>query len=380
MKVLIGSHGYPSTKYPMNAVHEMVYAKTLKKHGIDVYVVGLDMRSIRRKRKMGLEKLEMDGIPVYTLNLPVGAVDPRLMGKISTWGLRKILPKIYREEGLPDIIHSHFSDTSYAFAKVNRKKLPLVITEHSSLLNKEKKEDISKGLFEISAYAFEDCDKLIIGSPYYKERIEKNFNVRTEYIPILTPTDDFEIKKKKTSFFKIVSTGNLKEAKGHRDVIQAFDRAFEKGQARLFIFGEGPDRPVLEKMITDRGLQDIVFLMGQKTTREIAQEYGDADLFVLASHSETFGKAIIEAMKSGLPVLTTKNGGSNHFIQGFNGKLTEVGNINGLAQEMRWMKDHIENYNKEKISSFVEDQYSEEQVISQVIDVYNEVLGADHVR
>lgn len=378
MKVLIGSHGYPSTEYPMNAIHEMVYARALKKAGIDVFVGGLDMRSFRRKRKFGYDKTIVAGIPVYNMNIPVGAVDARIMGRIAAYGLKKLLPRIIKEEGEPDIIHSHFSDTSYAYAKLIKGKYPLVITEHFSQLNKEKKEDIKKGLYEISKYAYDHCDRLIIGSPFYKERIEKNFDVESQYIPILTPTSVFKTGEGKSPYFKIVSTGNLKEGKGHRDAIRAFSKAFKGENAKFFIYGKGEDRSALEEIIKENNLEDQVILKGQTSLTDIAEEYLDADLFLFASHSETFGKAVVEAMKAGLPVLSTKNGGSEQFIEEFNGRLVSVGDIDALSNQLLWFREHIDKFDKGKISQYIIENFSEEEVIKRVIRVYDDLLGVQH--
>lgn len=380
MKVLIGSHGYPSNEYPMNAIHEMVYAKALKKAGIDVVVGGLDMRSFRRKRKMGFEK-RMDGdIPIYIMNLPVGAMDPRILVKIASYGLKKLLPKIIQEEGEPDLVHAHFFDTSCAYTKVLQGKYPLAITEHSSLLNKENKDEIQKGIYAVADYAFHHCDRLIIGSPFYQKRIEKNFNVETDYIPILTPTAAFKPGKGNSPFFKVVSTGNLKEAKGHRDAIKAFSEAFKGENAKLFIFGDGEDKEYLKELIIKEKLEEQVFLKGQTDLNTLAKEYDDADLFLLASHTETFGKAIIEAMKTGLPVLSTKNGGSEHFIENFNGRLVEVGDIPALARELKWFKEHINDFDKGKINEYIIENYSEDFVIQEIIRVYDDLLGVHHGR
>ncbi len=378
MKVLIGSHGYPSSEYPMNAIHEMVYAKALKKAGIDVAVGGLDMRSFRRKRRWGFEKRIVDDIPVYIMNIPLGAVDARFLSKTAALGLKKLLPRILREQGEPDIVHSHFSDTSYAYAKVLKGKYPLVVTEHSSLLNKENKEDIKKDLYDVSKYAFHHCDRLLIGSPFYQERIERIFNVKSEYIPILTPTSVFKKGQEKCPYFKIVSTGNLKESKGHRDSIKAFSRAFKGENARLFIYGEGEDRKALEGIIEEEGLEEQVFLEGQTSLREIAEEYLDADLFLLASYSETFGKAIVEAMKAGLPVLCTRNGGSEHFIKEFNGKLVPARDIDAITKELSWFKNHIGEFDKNRISGYIIDNYSEDEIIKKVIRVYDDLLEVQH--
>jgi glycosyltransferase involved in cell wall biosynthesis len=58
-----------------------------------------------------------------------------------------------------------------------------------------------------------------------------------------------------------------------------------------------------------RGLGDRVRFLGPRTGPELDRAYAAADLLVLASHAETYGMVVTEALASGVPVLTTEVGG-----------------------------------------------------------------------
>src|SRR5699024_8666919 len=157
MKVMIASQGYPSEKYPMNGIHQFVYANALQKQGIDVCVACLDMRSIRRFRKVGYEEKIVDGIRTSGWNLPVGGLGVKTEGKYSVWAMKKLYKKIIAKEKNIDLIHSHFTETSYAIAKFNKDyNYPYIISEHSSSINKENILDIPYARREMAKYAYEN--------------------------------------------------------------------------------------------------------------------------------------------------------------------------------------------------------------------------------
>lgn len=374
MKVFMISQGYPSTEYPMNGIHQFAYAKALAKHGIDVVFLALDVRSFRRKRKWGYEKLNLDGIPVYALNIPLGRINPKLMGKISSIGFNKLMKRVIANEGEPDIVHSHFTETSYAVALSNRGKYPHIVSEHSSAVNKISKTEMSAELYETAYFTYHNCDRLVVGSPIFQSRIEELFGILPICIPTIANTDYFNLSDFTPEKYRVVSVGNLKEAKGHRDVIQAFHDGLKEIDASLVIIGEGEDRHVLESMIKDYNEQDRITLLGQKNLDFIAREFSQSSLFVLASHSETYGKVYVEAMNAGLPIITTENGGSEHFVKPFNGVIAKVNDTESLSNAFIYMYENKDNFDKKRIREFALENFSEYVTTNQHIKLYEELF------
>lgn len=100
-----------------------------------------------------------------------------------------------------------------------------------------------------------------------------------------------------------VSLGRLSPEKGFDLALQmmAAYRAHDP-QARLTIYGEGPERAALEALRDQLGLSDMVALPGR--TNDVARALSQADLFLCSSHVEGFGNAIVEAQAAGVPVLS----------------------------------------------------------------------------
>jgi glycosyltransferase involved in cell wall biosynthesis len=91
------------------------------------------------------------------------------------------------------------------------------------------------------------------------------------------------------------------------DLIDAFAlvRAREP-RARLVIIGDGPDHRALAQRIHELALSEAVQLLGALSDdAEVRAWYGRASLFCLPSEQEGFGIVFLEAMASGLPVVTT---------------------------------------------------------------------------
>lgn len=386
MKVMIASQGYPTKEYPMNGIHQYAYAKALKKYGEDVYVVALDLRSFRRKRKWGYEEKIVDGIKTYAINIPLGNINQKLLCNIGAFFLKRRINYILNKEKNTEIIHSHFTEPSYSFIKTIKDKsinIPIIVSEHSSSINKEDLSNIRKDKLEVAKYVYNNCDELLVGSPFFQERLYRNFGIKPICTPTVANTDVFKLKNYNfnENIYRIISTGNLKLEKGHRELIRAYGKVFKNKSSELLIFGEGDDRRELEKIIQEENLEQKVYLKGHRRLEEIAEEYNKGDLFVLASHSETYGKAYIEAMICGLPVITTNNGGSEHFIEEFNGAIANVKDINDLANKLELMYNNRHKFNKKIISEYANENFSEKASILELKKIYSTVLrGEKYVR
>jgi len=82
----------------------------------------------------------------------------------------------------------------------------------------------------------------------------------------------------------------------------------------LVIVGSGGDLQELRRRCKESGLQDYVRFMGDLPNDGIEAVYAGADIFLQPSHAEGFPRVLIEAMVSGLPVVSTDAGGSAEIL------------------------------------------------------------------
>jgi teichuronic acid biosynthesis glycosyltransferase TuaC len=111
--------------------------------------------------------------------------------------------------------------------------------------------------------------------------------------------------------FTILSVGNLVPLKGHDFVIEAVARIPD---ARLVIIGEGPCATPLRRLITERGLEQRVSMIGNVSQAELVQHYNAADALVLASSDEGMPNVVLESLACGAPVIGTAVGGIPELI------------------------------------------------------------------
>jgi glycosyltransferase involved in cell wall biosynthesis len=130
-----------------------------------------------------------------------------------------------------------------------------------------------------------------------KERIELIPNgVRSEFF--LGPRERPDPGRR----FRLLFVGRLAPQKNVPLLLNALAAVTEPVEVR--IVGDGEDRPMLERMIGELGL-DNAQMVGAKVGQDLIDEYRWADAFVLTSIKESTGLVLLEAIAAGLPVVAT---------------------------------------------------------------------------
>lgn len=374
MNILFVARGYPTNKYKTNGIFEFDQASALVNQGCKVIYAAIDVRSLRRWRKWGIYKIRKENVYIYTINIPLGRLPKYIIKKISYLGLKYVYKIIEKEHGKPDIIHSHFPYQSYIAAKLKEKtEIPLIVTEHLSLINSN---NIKKNLYDTAKYSYENADSIIAVSPALQKKINLNFNKTAIMVPNMYDSKTFKYKKKNdTNKFNFVSTGHLKTIKRMDLTIKAFHKAFKYNpDVVLTIFGDGPEKNDLEELINKLNMKSQIILKGMVSREIIADKLAQSDCFVLASKSETFGVSYVEALAVGVPVIATKCGGPESFLNEDNGVLVNVDDEKELVESMIYMYNNIDKYHRKDIADYIKTKYSSEMIAKKLVQVYCDVL------
>jgi N-acetyl-alpha-D-glucosaminyl L-malate synthase BshA len=132
---------------------------------------------------------------------------------------------------------------------------------------------------------------------------------------------------------------NFRPVKRIADVVKVFEKVHREIPSKLLLAGDGPERSNVENLARELGvIHDVIFL---GKTKAIERILCMSDLFLLTSESESFGLSSLEAMASGVPVISTNTGGIPEVNQqGFSGFLSNVGDVDDMASNaIKLLKD-----------------------------------------
>jgi L-malate glycosyltransferase len=107
--------------------------------------------------------------------------------------------------------------------------------------------------------------------------------------------------------------------------------------------------------------------------KPLQKKLRESDCFVLPSKSETFGVAYMEALACGVPVIATKCGGPEVFVNKSNGLLIPVNDVDTLAVAMKYMYKNITLFDKKKIAKDIKSKFSPEVVANQLLRIYKKI-------
>lgn len=373
MHILIISHGYPTAKNPQWGCFEKDQAEALVSMGHRVTVAVVDMRFRPSSQTFGISNINDGAISAYTYFLLSGKLLPGRMKRYARERMMlRLCRKIFRREGMPDVIYAHYM-FCMAMLRLAKEKygIPVVGIEHWSELNNT---TLPPRLMQTGRTAYALSDRLLAVSPSLQAQMKRHFGVEAEVVCDMV-SDAFlqpAIPHKTAKPFVWIAVGSLIQRKGYDVLIEAFAQL--EGGERLIIVGSGPERERLHAMAKQFGIADRVWFAGMLDKQAIVSLMQDSHAFVLPSRGETFGVAYIEAMAMGLPVIATPCGGPEHFVRSDNGLLVDINNVEQLTKAMKQMETAIDTYQPETIRAYVQERFSAKAIAGQLEEIFEKVI------
>jgi glycosyltransferase involved in cell wall biosynthesis len=135
---------------------------------------------------------------------------------------------------------------------------------------------------------------------------------------------------------RVLCVGRLVPEKGQALLLEAVRRLLDDGvDVRLTLVGDGPRRAALEARVAELALGDAVHLTGAVGQDQIRDHYARADVFALPSFAEGVPVVLMEAMATGLPVVTTRIAGIAELVEdGVSGHVLPPGRVDLLADAL----------------------------------------------
>lgn len=172
------------------------------------------------------------------------------------------------------------------------------------------------------------------------------------------------------SAFVVGTVGRLYPEKNHRLLIESVNDSLSK-DFQLMIVGEGGERANLEKWIATLPCKAFIHLVGLR--QDIPQVLSAFDVFALSSKNEGLPIVLLEAMATGLPVVSTAVGGIPDLVKsGQHGLLVPTEDVKGFGAallELKDSKDKCKGYGASG-KQFVMTHYSSARMADEYMGVY----------
>jgi glycosyltransferase involved in cell wall biosynthesis len=291
----------------------------------------------------------------------------------------RVFNKILQKENKIDIIHalSTWPAGYYcSLIKKNYNTLPFFITEHSSYLPKLLKINYFKKRI---IYSINLAQRVFAISNAVKKRLAKEQIMTDAILPNFIDTAKFKFKQRKyCNTFKFLSITRNHKIKGIDILLEALrivikEKKFTKVEFDI-IGGDFSNSPYLS-FVEEHGLTTFCNFIGTVKPSELQDYLLKSNCLIISSRSETFSMAGIEALASGMPVLTTACGGPEaYIIENKTGLVVKNEDPKSLANGIIRMINEYRKYNHNQIRQFVENNYDEKIIIPKILKKYQEIL------
>ncbi len=289
-----------------------------------------------------------------------------------------------------DILHVHYAIPHAAVAYMAKKILltegryiPVVTTLHGTDITLV---GSNNAFAPVVAFSINKSDGVTAVSESLRQQTVDLFNIQKEIRVIYNFIDFDRFKKIDKDHFKraiapngeriLTHTSNFRKVKRIEDVILVFKKVYEKIPSKLLLIGDGPERHSMEELCRKLDLSHEVRFLGKQDA--IEELLAVSDLFIMASESESFGLAALEAMACEVPVISTNVGGLPEVnIHGETGFLSEVGDIEQMAHHAIAIlsdEEKLQQFRKNALAQAR--RFDIDNILPQYEAYYEEVLKA----
>lgn len=365
----IGIVCYPTVGGSGVVATEMALA--LAQRGHDVHLLSYDRPSRLRRGVPGLRfhQVAVSAYPLFRYPPYDLALATRMLE--------------VREEARVDLFHVHYAIPHAVSAFLARSMcggcLKFVTTLHGTDITVVGSD---RAYLRPTRFAIEQSDAVTAVSRYLADETHLVFGVRqqVEVVPNFVDVERFRPDGRRPWQDRpdqervLVHASNFRPVKRVADVVRAFAAIRREVPARLLLLGDGPDRDHALAVAADLGCQHKVEHLGMQDQLETLLP--QADLFLSASETESFGLSMLEAMSCGVPCVSTAVGGVGEVL-GDTGRLVPFGSPEAMAQAALALLQDEELHGRLAAAARrrAVEQFATERIVAAYERIYERVVG-----
>jgi glycosyltransferase involved in cell wall biosynthesis len=242
----------------------------------------------------------------------------------------------------PNVIHLNQlrSELFAPFLKILFPSIPIITTKHGA------HEYLSRGTLTVfTRLLLRVVDRFIdqtVAISKHESEVYARHGINPNKIKVIyNGVEPVVYRRKGREIRRIGTVGKLVERKGHEYFIHMAHKLITDGCERLEfrIYGDGPRKASLQKLIEELNCSGKVKLMGYTSNKE--DIYSSIDVYVHTSLQEPFGLSVVEAMQCGIPVVCFAVGALKEIVEeGVTGYLVDPYDVKALINRIRSLVDN----------------------------------------
>lgn len=373
LNVLVMPAWYPAPENPaaVSFLREHVRA-VARFHNVVVLVASREPSAV--SASVFVEQAVEDGVRVLRMKYRRSPL-PKTTGFRYLRGLLAVFRSIVREGFRPDLIHAHFYPAAFPALVLGKLfGIRVLLTEHSASYAVG-----LRGLTRLEAkLALGRVRLLIAVSESLREQMEA-CGVRGEFriIPNAVDTRVFypDPSQRAVEPKRVLVAARLHPIKGLPTLLEGLAiLARSRDDVVLDVVGDGELRPELVSLAGRLRLRQKVSFHGFQPREAMAAFMRRSHVFALSSHSENCPCVLLEALASGLPIVSSDVGGVREVVPKHMGALFPRDDAEACADALSSVLDRPEAYPPFELAAYARDHFSLEVVGAQVDEAYRQVL------
>ncbi len=281
-----------------------------------------------------------------------------------------------KKNGKPDYVHVHVAMNAGVIAQWIKKKwnIPYLVTEHWSGYYRQSKPSVFDYNF---LFRFLNRQVLINATDFLPvtqalgETVKKGFvNVPYIVVPNVVNTLFFKYNPTHAAPFRFIHISSMGYEKNPEGILAAAHLLKDRGyQFELLMLGN-KNEELSEMARRSKLAPEVLNFKKAVSYKEVADEMQKSAALLLFSRYENLPCVILEALCSGVPVISSRVGGIAEVIDKENGILVESENIKQLADAMEQMMINYGYYDRKKIAAESSARFNYNTIGRQIADFY----------
>jgi len=302
----------------------------------ELSALGVDVDVITGRPLVAAPRYAVDGVATTVLRSPYardlvyrfqqrrgfGRATRMALHLDEEWFCRAAWRCIAERSDLPDVVHAH---ALYQAARLRRGSIPVVINLPGAPNERYRRDLQDADALVADGWA---AQHLPADLGRRVDRVAKGVDAQMFRPDGASMRQTLRLEGKRV----VLTVARLVPIKNVALLLDAFAVVRRNiANAHLLIVGDGPEGERLRRLAASHRLLDAVTFAGAIAFEETPAHYRAADVFALASTFDNSPNAILEAMASGLPIVTTNVGGVGEFVSASGGLIVPSGDAQAFA-------------------------------------------------